>query len=84
MAPTPSIAARNSPPRAGKTTLACLILGRSALFGLKAASLDADFNRALTDWVSTAAKSLITVRHELDETKIVRWSPSFTTPATLW
>jgi len=56
---------------AGKTTLARLILGRSALSGLKTAALDADFNHTLTDWVSTAAKSPITVRHELDETKIV-------------
>ncbi len=56
---------------AGKTTLARLILGRSALSGLKAAALDADFNHTLTDWVTTAARSPITVRHELDETKIV-------------
>src|SRR5208337_1766418 len=56
---------------AGKTTLARLILGRSALSGQKAAALDADFNHTLTDWVSTVAKSPITVRHELDETKIV-------------
>jgi len=56
---------------AGKTTLARLILGRSALSGLKTAALDADSNHTLTDWVSTAAKSPITVRHELDETKIV-------------
>ncbi len=56
---------------AGKTTLARLILGRSALSGLKAAAHDADFNHTLTDWVSTAAKSPMTVRHELDETKIV-------------
>jgi chromosome partitioning protein len=56
---------------AGKTTLARLILGRSALSGLKTAALDADFNHTLTDWVSTVAKSPITVRHELDETKIV-------------
>jgi len=56
---------------AGKTTLARLILGRSALSGFKAAALDADFNHTLTDWVTTAAKSPITVRHELDETKIV-------------
>lgn len=58
---------------AGKTTLARLILGRSALIGQKAAALDVDFNHTLTDWISTVAKSKspITVRHELDETKIV-------------
>jgi chromosome partitioning protein len=56
---------------AGKTTLARLILARSALAGLKTAAVDADFNHTLTDWVSTAAKHPITVRHELDETKIV-------------
>ena len=56
---------------AGKTTLARLILGRSALSGLKAAAIDADLNHTLTDWVATAAKSPITIRHELDETKIV-------------
>ncbi len=56
---------------AGKTTLARLILGRAALSGLRAAAIDADFNHTLTDWVSTVARSPITVRHELDETKIV-------------
>ena len=56
---------------AGKTTLARLILGRLALAGLKTAALDADFNHTLTDWVSTAAKHPITVKHELDETQIV-------------
>src|SRR5277367_1542522 len=56
---------------AGKTTLARMILGRSALSGMKTAALDADFNHTLTDWVSTVAKSPITIRHELDETKIV-------------
>ncbi len=56
---------------AGKTTLARLILGRSALAGLRAAAIDTDFNHTLTDWVTTATKHPITVRHELDETKIV-------------
>jgi chromosome partitioning protein len=56
---------------AGKTTLARLILGRAALAGHRAAAIDADFNHTLTDWISTVAKSPITVRHELDETRIV-------------
>lgn len=56
---------------ASKTTLARLILGRLALTGFKTAALDADFNHTLTDWVTTAAKQPITVRHELNETKIV-------------
>jgi chromosome partitioning protein len=56
---------------AGKTTLARLILGRSALSGLRAAAIDAAFNHTLTDWVSTAARSPMTIRHELNETKIV-------------
>src|SRR5271170_7730489 len=56
---------------AGKTTLARLILARSALAGLKTAAIDADFNHTLTDWVTTATKHPITVRHELDETRIV-------------
>ena len=56
---------------AGKTTLARLILGRLALAGFDTAAVDADFNHTLTDWVTTAAKRPITVRHELDETKIV-------------
>jgi chromosome partitioning protein len=56
---------------AGKTTLARLILARSALSGLKTAALDADFNHTLTDWVTTSAKHPVTVRHELEETKIV-------------
>jgi cellulose biosynthesis protein BcsQ len=56
---------------AGKTSLARLILGRSALAGQKAAAIDADLNHTLTDWVSTVAKSPITIRHEVDKTKIV-------------
>ncbi len=56
---------------AGKTTLVRLILARLAMSGLKVAAVDADFNHTLTDWVTTAAKHPITVRHELDETKIV-------------
>jgi chromosome partitioning protein len=55
---------------AGKTTLARLILARAALAGLKAAAVDADFNRTLADWVATVARHPITVRHELDETRI--------------
>ena len=39
--------------------------------GLKAAGVDADFNRTLSDWATTFAKYPITVKHELDETKIV-------------
>ncbi len=56
---------------AGKTTLARLILSHLAQNGVKTAALDADFNHTLTDWVMTAAKQPITIRHELDETKIV-------------
>ena len=56
---------------AGKTTLARLILGRTAQMGLKPAAIDADFNRTLTDWATTFAKPPLTVRHELDETNIV-------------
>ncbi len=56
---------------AGKTTLARLILGRAALSGFKVAAVDADFNHTLTDWVTAISKQPITVRHELDETKIV-------------
>ena len=56
---------------AGKTTLARLILARATLSGQKAAAIDADLNHTLTDWVSTVARSPITIRHEVDETKIV-------------
>jgi chromosome partitioning protein len=56
---------------AGKTTLARLILSRAAQAGLKAAGVDADFNRTLADWATTFAKHPMTVKHELDETKIV-------------
>ena len=48
-----------------------LVAGRSAISGLKAAAIDADFNHTLTDWVTTTARYPITVRHELDETRIV-------------
>jgi len=56
---------------AGKTTLARLILSRTALAGYKVAAIDSDANHTLTDWVNTVAKQPITVRHEIDETKIV-------------
>jgi chromosome partitioning protein len=56
---------------AGKTSLARLILGRAALSGFKAAAIDADLNHTLTDWISTVAKGPITIRHEVNETKIV-------------
>ncbi len=56
---------------AGKTTLARLILARSALSGLKTAALDADFNRTLTDWIATVAKHPIGSAAWLNETKIV-------------
>jgi CobQ/CobB/MinD/ParA nucleotide binding domain len=56
---------------AGKTTLARLILGRTAQMGLAPAAIDADFNRTLTDWATAFAKHPMTVRHELDETRIV-------------
>jgi chromosome partitioning protein len=38
--------------------------------GFKVAAVDTDLNHTLTDWVS-ATKQPLTVRHELDETKIV-------------
>jgi chromosome partitioning protein len=56
---------------AGKTTLARLILGRASLAGYKVAAIDADLNHTLTDWVTAVSKQPITVRHEVDETKIV-------------
>jgi chromosome partitioning protein len=56
---------------AGKTTLARLILSRASLAGYKVAAIDADLNHTLTDWVTAVAKQPITVRHEVDETKIV-------------
>jgi chromosome partitioning protein len=56
---------------AGKTTLARLILSRASLAGYKVAAIDADSNHTLTDWVTAVSKQPITVRHEIDETKIV-------------
>jgi chromosome partitioning protein len=56
---------------AGKTTLARLILGRASLAGYKVAAIDTDLNHTLTDWVTAVSKQPITVRHEVDETKIV-------------
>jgi chromosome partitioning protein len=56
---------------AGKTTLARLILGRSALAGFTVAAVDTDSNHTLTDWISAAAKHPMTVHHEVDETRIV-------------
>lgn len=56
---------------AGKTTLCRLILARMAMNGFNVAAIDADLNHTLIDWVTTAAKHTITIRHELNETKIV-------------
>jgi len=56
---------------AGKTTLARVILSRCAHSGLKVATVDTDLNHTLHNWVTTAAKRPMTVRHEVDETKIV-------------
>jgi chromosome partitioning protein len=55
---------------AGKTTLARLILGRLAPTGLRLAAIDADFNRTLTDWITSIAKYPVSVRHELDDDRI--------------
>jgi chromosome partitioning protein len=54
----------------GKTTLARIILGRMAIAGFKVAAIDTDLNHTLTDWVSATGQP-VTVRHDLDETKIV-------------
>jgi len=56
---------------AGKTTLVDLSLPTGCYERPQVAAIDADFNHTLTDWVTTAAKHPITIRHELDETKIV-------------
>jgi len=56
---------------AGKTTLARLILGRLAPTGRRLAAIDADWNRTLTDWITSLAKLPVTVRHELDADAIV-------------
>jgi chromosome partitioning protein len=56
---------------AGKTNLARMIMARLAMQGLRVAAIDADYNHTLTDWVTTTARHPMTVRHELDETKIL-------------
>jgi Mrp family chromosome partitioning ATPase len=63
---------------AGKTTLARLILGRSALSGLKAAALDADF-------IGFRRPPRARSRFGMNWTKprLSRWSPSCTMPTTL-
>jgi chromosome partitioning protein len=58
---------------AGKTTLVRLILGLLALLGRKVAGVDSDFNKNLFNWVTVIAKGkyAITIREELDESKII-------------
>ena len=51
--------------------LARLILGRASMAGYKVAAIDVDSNRTLADWVKESSKQPITVRHEIDETKLV-------------
>jgi chromosome partitioning protein len=55
---------------AGKTTLALAIAGTLANRGHRVAAIDADYNHSLADWVSRF-HAPITVKHELDETKII-------------
>jgi chromosome partitioning protein len=56
---------------AGKTTVASLVLGTIASKGYRVAAIDADYNHSLADWVATFGRYPITVRTELDETKII-------------
>ena len=59
---------------AGKTTVAQIILGSLVEQRYKVAALDADFNHTLSDWITQVRKDSefpITVRHEIDETKII-------------
>lgn len=56
---------------AGKTTLAQLLAGSIARRGHRVAAIDADYNHSLADWASTFSPAGITIRHELDEKKII-------------
>ncbi len=56
---------------AGKTTLASLILGTIASKGYRVAAIDSDYNHSLADWVNTFERYPITIRTELDETKVI-------------
>lgn len=56
---------------AGKTTIAELLLGATASAGHRVAAIDADLNHSLTDWVTHFNRYPVTVRHELDEGKII-------------
>ena len=55
---------------AGKTTIACLLLGHASRNGLSVAALDADLNGSLKDWTELHGAPF-EVRAEIDETKIV-------------
>jgi chromosome partitioning protein len=67
----PIITVASSKGGAGKTTIARVLLGRAAQSGLKAAALDADLNHSLADWIASISKCPVTVRAEVDETRIV-------------
>lgn len=56
---------------AGKTTLAQLLAGTIAKHGHRVAAIDADYNHSLADWANTFRPANITIRHELDEKKII-------------
>jgi len=56
---------------AGKTTLASLILGVIASKGYRVAAIDSDYNHSLADWVNTFERYPITIKTELDETKVI-------------
>ena len=65
------IAVATSKGGAGKTTIAAAILGTLAEGGYNVAALDADLNQTLSNWVEVFARYPITIKAELDETKIV-------------
>ncbi len=56
---------------AGKTTVAQVLLGAFAVRGFRVAAIDADFNQTLANWCETFSSYPISIRAELDETKIV-------------
>jgi chromosome partitioning protein len=56
---------------AGKTTLAELIAGTVIDRGHSVAAIDADYNHSLSDWIHSNQRYPITVRQQLDETKII-------------
>lgn len=65
------ITCANSKGGSGKTTVAQILIGGMHAMGHQVSGIDVDLNQTLANWVDSIAALPITVKREVDETKIV-------------